>query len=309
MRILIAGATGLIGKRLVKLCHEEGIRVHYLTTSKSKIQDLDNYKGFYWNPKEGIIEPKAFKNVTAVINLAGMSVSNRWTSSNRKEIYNSRIDAANLIYETLQNHSNQVTHYISASAVGIYPPSHTAMYTEESTEVDTSFLGEVVQDWEAAANRLKDLGARVAILRTGVVLDANEGAFPKIIRPIKMGIGSPLGSGKQWMSWIHVEDVASIYIHCLKRGTQGVVNAVAPSPVTNAYMTKRVAECLNKELWAPKVPKFILKIVLGSMATLAVDGQLVHSNRLKEEGFRFRFVNVESAIKNLLAKKGDREEE
>lgn len=300
MRVLIAGATGLVGKELVKLCHEKDIKVHYLTTSKSKIKDFENYKGFYWDPSKGVIDPKAFENITAVINLAGASISNRWTAANQKEIYSSRIDSANLIYETLSSHTNLVTHYISASAVGIYPPSYTAMYTEDSDVVDDSFLGNVVKDWEAAANQFKELGMRVATIRTGVVLDEEEGAFPKLVQPIKMGVGSPLGSGKQWMSWIHIEDVAEVYMHCLKQGVDGVINAVAPSPVTNSYMTKRIAEQLDKELWAPKVPAFVLRIVLGKMATLALDGQLVHSNRLKEQGFKFRFINVESAIKDLL---------
>lgn len=300
MRVLIAGATGLVGKELVKLCHEKDIKVHYLTTSKSKIKGFENYKGFYWDPSKGVIDPKAFENITAVINLAGASISNRWTAANQKEIYSSRIDSANLIYETLSSHTNLVTHYISASAVGIYPPSYTAMYTEDSDVVDDSFLGNVVKDWEAAANQFKELGMRVATIRTGVVLDEEEGAFPKLVQPIKMGVGSPLGSGKQWMSWIHIEDVAEVYMHCLKQGVDGVINAVAPSPVTNSYMTKRIAEQLDKELWAPKVPAFVLRIVLGKMATLAIDGQLVHSNRLKEQGFKFRFINVESAIKDLL---------
>lgn len=300
MQVLIAGATGLIGTKLVQLCHEKGIKVQYLTTSKAKIKDTENYKGFYWNPKKAIIDPKAFVDVTTVINLAGASVSSRWTAANRKEIYDSRMESADLIFQTLSNHSNQVTHYISASAIGIYPPSITAMYTEDSKEVDDSFLGKVTVDWEAAAHRFTELGIRVATLRTGVVLDAEQGAFPKLVQPIKMGIGSPLGTGKQWMSWIHIEDMAGIYMHCMREGTEGVINAVAPSPVTNAYMTKRIAKQLHKELWAPKVPRFVLRIVLGKMATLAVDGQLVQSNRLKEENFKFQYVNVESAIRNLL---------
>ena len=213
MRVLIAGATGLVGKELVKLCHEKDIKVHYLTTSKSKIKDFENYKGFYWDPSKGVIDPKAFENITAVINLAGASISNRWTAANQKEIYSSRIDSANLIYETLSSHTNLVTHYISASAVGIYPPSYTAMYTEDSDVVDDSFLGNVVKDWEAAANQFKELGMRVATIRTGVVLDEEEGAFPKLVQPIKMGVGSPLGSGKQWRSWLHIQDVAEVYMH------------------------------------------------------------------------------------------------
>lgn len=302
MRILIAGATGMIGRRLVQSCHEKGIEVYYLTTSMSKIQDFNNFKGFYWNPKSNEIDYAAFQDVTAIINLAGVSISNRWTSKMCKEIYNSRVDAAHLIYKTLQNIPHQVTHYISASAIGIYPPSYTAMYTEDSTQKDDSFLGKTVQDWEAAAYKMKDLGIRVACIRTGVVLDAHEGAFPKLIKPIKMGFGSPLGNGKQWMSWIHIDDVVGVYLHCLKNGVSGILNAVAPNPVTNANMTKRIADNLNKELWAPKVPRFILRLVLGKMFTLAVDGQLVYSNRLKEQKFRFHYVNIESAIKSLLNK-------
>lgn len=300
MRILIAGATGLIGSSLVQLCLNEGIKVNYLTTSKSKIQNTKNYKGFYWNPKKGILDEAAFKDVTTIINLAGTSVSKRWTYKNRKEIYNSRVDAANLIYEQLSKSAHMVTHYISASAIGIYPPSFTEMYTEESTAVDNSFLGKVVVAWEEAANKFNALGIRVACIRTGLVLDAKQGAFPQLVAPIKMGLGSALGSGKQWVSWIAIEDVTAIYMHCMKHGLEGVINAVAPSPVTNFYMTRRIAKKLNKKLWLPKVPSFVLRIVLGKMAALVIDGQLVHSDRLKETDFEFKYVSVEATIKNLL---------
>lgn len=301
MRVLIAGATGLIGKRLVELCHEDGIDVHYLTSNKNKIQNLPNYKGFYWNVKEQYIDTRAFEGVTTLINLAGYPVSNRWTSRNKELIYSSRIDATNLLHFYLKRITHNLVHYISASAIGIYPPSTTTLYSENCSHEDNGFLGKVVQDWEKAADAFKDLGCRLTKVRTGVVLDAKEGAFPKMLQPIKMGVGSALGSGKQWMSWIHVNDVARIYLYCIMQGKEGVINAVSPSPVTNAYLTKAIADALNKNLWVPKVPNFVLKLILGEMSTLALDGQLVHSEVLNNEEFTFQYVNVEAAIKNLLS--------
>lgn len=300
MHILITGATGLIGSKLVEACLVEGYTVHYLTTRKSKIKTLSNCKGFYWNPESGEIDAAAIKNVTAIVHLAGASISKRWTKQNKKIIVESRTQSATLLFDTLRQHSHDVERYISASGIGIYPSSFTKLYTEENTDVDDSFLGEVVVAWEAAADKFKLLGIDVTKVRTGLVLGRNGGALPLLKAPISKGFGAVLGSGRQWQSWIHIDDMVEVYLSILKHEWEGIFNAVAPNPVTNKKLTKQIAVVLNKRLWLPSVPEFVLKIILGEMSTLVLQGQLVSSKKLEENGFTFQYFNIESALQDLL---------
>ena len=300
MKVLITGATGLIGTQLTKECHKAGISVNYLTTSKEKIEDKPNYKGFYWDPYEGKIDKNAFKDVTTIVNLVGATISKRWTKSYKKTIIESRTKTADLIFETLKNNKTTVNHFISASGVSIYPNSESRLYTEEDTAVDTTFLAKVVQAWEAAADQFEKLDMRVTKVRTGVVLAEDDGALPKLVKPVEKGFGAALGSGKQWMSWIHLDDIVCIYMHILKNGLRGVYNATAPNPVTNEKMTQKIAAYLEKDLWLPNVPGFVLQLVLGQMSVLVLKGQLVSSKKLEESGYEFRYVNVAPTIKNLL---------
>lgn len=299
-KILITGATGLIGSELVKQCHEVGIDVNYFTTSKDKIEKSDNYHGFYWNPEKGEIDTNAFKGVTAIVNLVGSSISKRWTKSYKKTIINSRVESMELLYETLQKIDHDIVHFISASGISIYPNSKTKLYTEENLEVDDTFLAKVVVAWENAAIKFKSLGMEVTKVRTGVVLAKNEGALPKLANPIKLGLGAPLSDGNQWQSWIHIEDIAGIYLFILANQLEGIYNAVAPNPVQNKKMTKLIAAQLGSTLWLPAVPAFVLKLILGEMAVLVVEGQLVSSKKIQELGYRFKFYNIESALQDLL---------
>ncbi len=300
MRVLITGATGLIGSKLVSLCHAHHIDVSYLTTSKGKIEDNANYKGFYWNPAEGIIDERAFEGVSTVVNLAGATISKRWTDSYKKTILESRTQTANILFETLREIDHNVGHFVSASGINIYPNSKTRLYTEENKDIDASFLAEVVLAWEASADQFKALGMDVSKVRTGVVLAKEEGALPKLMQPITYGLGASLGSGKQWQSWIHIDDIAHIYLQIIHNQWEGIYNAVAPTPVTNKKLTRKIASILQKPIWLPNVPGFLLKLVLGEMATLVLEGQLVSSRKLEERGYRFQYYNVEGALQNLL---------
>lgn len=299
-KVLIAGATGLIGSELVKLCRQEGISVNYLTTSKEKIEDTDNYRGFYWNPTKEEVDIKAFDGVNAIINLAGATISKRWTKKYKKVILDSRTQSMNLMYETLQNLDHNIEHFISASGISIYPNSKTKLYTEEDEEVDNTFLAEVVVAWEAAAVKFKNLGMEVSKVRTGIVLAKEEGALPQMVKPIKLGLSAPLGSGEQWQSWIHIEDIAGIYLFILKNQLEGKFNAVAPNPVQNKKMTKLIASKLDSPLWLPNIPAFSLKLLLGEMSVLVLEGQLVSSHKIEELGYTFKFYNLENALQDLL---------
>jgi|SRR5690554_492113 len=299
-KILITGATGLIGSELTKQCLDAGISVNYFTTSLEKINKTENHNGFYWNPKNGQIDEKAFEGVTAIINLVGSTIAKRWTKKYKKVILDSRVESMALIYDTLQRIEHDVSHFISASGVNIYPNSETKLYTEESEEVDDNFLAEVVVAWENAAANFKNLGMEVTKVRTGMVLAKNDGALPKLVKPIKLGLGAPLGNGNQWQSWVHLEDIVGIYQFILNNQLEGIYNAVAPNPVQNKKMTKLIATQLGNPLWLPNVPSFALKLVLGEMYVLVVEGQLVSSKKIEELGYRFKFYNIESALQDLL---------
>jgi uncharacterized protein (TIGR01777 family) len=303
MRILITGATGLVGSEITRLCHERGINVNFLTTSKGKIEKSETYRGYYWNPSSGEIDVKCLEGVGAIINLAGASVFQPWTDSNKKKILNSRIESLNLLYKTLKENDHEVGQLVSASAIGIYPSSRSKMYEEDDNLVADDFLGEVSEKWEAAANQFEDLNLRVAKVRIGIVLSADGGALPQIMKPVKFNLGAPLGSGKQWQSWIHVRDLARIFLYIISNGLTGIYNGVAPNPATNEELTKEVAYALDKKLWLPKVPGLALKVAMGEMSGVVLGSQLVSSGKIQDEGFDFHFVNLRPAIQNLLNKK------
>jgi len=300
MKILIAGATGLIGKELVRQCHEKNWVVHYLTTRKEKIESQSNYQGFYWNPNAGEIDMAAFDGVSVIINLAGASVSERWTKAYKTKILESRIMTAALLLDSVKSIQHNITQYISSSGISVYPSSKNKHYTEESREVSDDFLGKVTVEWEAAADQFSELGIAVAKVRTGIVLAKGAGALPKLTKPIAMGVGSALGDGQQWQSWIHIEDIAGIFLFILNNKLSGVFNGVAPSPVTNEKMTKAIAAYLKKPLWMPKVPAFALKLLLGEMGSLVLESQLVGAQKIEAEGYLFHYVNFEKAIEDLL---------
>lgn len=300
-KILITGATGLIGTKLVNLCVESGMSVNFLTTRKEKIKSEPNYKGFYWNPENGIIDEKAFNDVSVIVHLAGAPIANRWTEKYKQLIIDSRVKSANLIYDTLRRIDHNIGYFISASGINVYPDSQRKLYTEEDRVIADTFLGEVVKVWEEAAVQFKELGMDVAKVRTGMVLAKNEGALPKMVQPIKLGLGSAFGNGEQWQSWIHLEDIAGIYYFLIQNNLEGIYNAVATNPIQNKRMVELIAHQLRKPLWMPNVPAFMLKLILGDMSMLILEGQLVSSNKIKKLGFPFKFYNAESALQDLLS--------
>jgi len=300
MTVLITGATGLIGQEIVKKCHADGINVHYLTTSKSKLSSEDNYKGFYWNPKENQIDHKCFEGVTTIINMVGASISKRWTSSYKKEILESRTKTAQLLQNTIKAHSYTIEHVVSASAIGIYPTSLTNYYEETEAKVSDTFLGKVVEQWEAAVDGFEPLGCKVAKIRIGLVLAEDGGALPELVKPIKLGAGAAFGNGKQWQSWIHVQDLASLFVFAVKHNLKGIFNGVASNPVSNEDLTKLAASVLDRPLILPNIPKFAMKLALGEMHILLFESQRVSSQKIETEGFDFKFVNIRPALEDLL---------
>ena len=299
-RVLITGATGLVGQEIVKQCHAQNIHVNYLTTNKSKIVSLYNYQGFYWNPKTGEINDNCFKDVETIINLSGATVSKRWTKKYKTEILNSRLDSLRLLFNTIETNNYSIKQLISASAIGIYPDSRTNYYDETNNVNGDNFLAQVTKQWEAQARNFVALNIKVALVRIGIVLAKNGGALLKLVKPIKAYLGSPLGGGGQWQSWIHVEDLANIFMFINKHKLEGVYNGVAPNPVKQRELVKTIAKVVNRPVFMPKVPSFMLKILLGEMSTLVLESQRVSSKKLENKGFIYKYNYLIPTLENLL---------
>jgi uncharacterized protein (TIGR01777 family) len=300
MKILITGATGLIGTELVALLLQNGIAVHYLTTSKSKIKNNLNYHGFFWNPAQGMIDENALMGVDAVIHLAGASIAKRWTDSYKTEILESRILATNTLFKAIKENPNQIKQIVSASGTAIYPDSFTTVYSENSTKFDDNFLSNVVVKWEESVDKFQLLNIKVCKLRTGVVFAKNGGALQEMIKPFRFGLGSNFGDGSQISSWIHLQDLAAMYLFAVKNSWEGTYNAVAPFPVSNSELTRSLAQQLHRPIWLPAIPKLVMKFILGDMHELLFSNKKISAQKAIDAGFRFQFPKVEKALQEIL---------
>lgn len=300
MTVLITGATGLVGQELVNLLLQNGYTIHYLSTSKSKLVSQNNYKGFFWNPKKSEIDTNALTGVEVIIHLAGANVAKKWTTAYKEEIIESRLLSTQLLYKTLQKNSHQVKQIISASAVGIYPDSLTDIYHETDLDIDVSFLGNVVKQWENEVSQFEKLEIIVSKIRIGIVLAKNGGALQEMAKPIKYGVGAAFGSGEQYQSWIHVQDLVAIFQFVMENRLPGIYNGVAPYPVTNSELTKAIAKTLGKPLFLPNIPKFAMKLILGEMHQILFSSQHVSCRKLLDENFQFKFASLDKALNDLL---------
>ncbi len=301
MKVLITGATGLIGTELVSLLLQNGISVNYLTTSKKKIVNELNYNGFYWSPEQGLIDENCLMGVDSIINLAGANIAKRWTNSYKQEIIESRLLSSALLFKALKNNPNQVKQIVTSSGTSIYPNSDTIIYDENSTQINDSFLGNVVVKWEESTDKFASLGLKVCKLRTGIVLSTKGGALVEMLKTIKLGLGSAFGSGKQIQSWIHIHDIAALYLFAIKNDLEGVYNAVSPSPVTNQELTFTIAKVLKKPLFMPNIPKFVMKLMLGEMHELLFENRNLSAKKIEEKGFEFKYKTIDKALINILS--------
>ena len=300
MKILVTGATGLIGSELVSLLLKNNHSVNYLTTSSKKIKSKDNYNGFYWNPTEGKIDENCLLNVDVIIHLAGASIAKRWTQSYKQELIESRVFSSNLLYNLLKKHPNQVKHFISASGTAIYPNSYESIYDENSTEIEDSFLANVVVKWEKSINQFQLLNIKTTKLRTGIVFSNKGGALIEMVRPIKMYVGSGFGSGKQQQSWIHLTDVAKLYLFVIENQIEGILNAVAPEIISNQNLTKLIAKICKRPLFLPNLPEWFMKLILGEMGSLLFTNKNIKPKKVLELGFEFEFETTQKALENIL---------
>ncbi len=302
MTLLITGATGLVGKELVVQLLAQQHTVHFLTTSKDKIIDRPNHKGFYWNPKLGVLDENCLLGVDVIIHLAGATVSKRWTTNYKQEIIESRIDSSNVLFKALKQHPNQVKQFISASAIGIYQTSLTTVHDEDSLAFGNDFLANVVLKWEASVDKFSLLDIKVSKVRIGLVLSNHGGALEALVKPIKLGLGSSFGSGKQMQSWIHIADLVQLFSFVAQHQLEGVFNAVAPHPVSNKELVVSIAKILKRPLFLPAIPQLVMQLLLGEMHQLLFSSQWVSAKKCQDLGFQFQFDRLEPALKNLIIK-------
>ena len=295
--ILITGAGGLIAHELSKKL-EKDFTVRFLTRKKKHSNE------FEWNIKNKTIDDTAFEGVSHIIHLAGANISEkRWTDERKKELISSRVDSADLIVKTLQEKKIRLKSFISASGINYYGTKTTDAIFNENNQPGNDFLSEVVVLWERAADQFKEqnLAERVVKIRTAVMLSEKDGALKKMLPPIRMGIGAPLGTGKQYMPWIHIEDICAIYEFALKNDTiDGAFNAVSPQHTTNQNLTKKIAEVLKKSLFMPNIPGFVLKLIFGELADALLEGSRASVEKIQNAGFQFKFPDLKKALEHLL---------
>lgn len=300
MKILITGATGLVGTKLVELCVNRNIDVHYLTTSKEKLHSNEPSEGFYWNPQKGEIDTSCFEGVDAIINLAGAPIAKRWTASYKDQILNSRLQSLQTLYRGIEQAGTESIHsLISASAIGIYPHSMTTFYGEKEDSTANGFAGKVVEAWERETLEFKKIIPTVAIIRIGLVLSDKGGALEKMAKAVRMGVGSAFGSGEQWQSWIHIKDLAEMLLFVCENEVEGTYNAVAPNPVTQNKLIKELAKVLQKPLFMPNIPKFALYFMMGEMSEIVLSSQRVSSKKIESRGFEFDYQNICRALEGI----------
>ncbi len=298
MRVLVTGATGLVGNKLIEMLLARGVEVAFLTTAKDKLDVLKGCSGYYWNPQKQSIDSACIEKVEVIIHLAGSSINGSWSAKGKELISNSRVDASQTLYQLLSNQPHQVKQIICASAVGIYDTLD-RMQDEEDYIPATNYLGTVVNQWETANKRFETLGLQVCILRIGLVLARTGGALPKMEQIAKCYIASPLGTGNQYYSWIHLSDLARIFLFVMDHHLAGVFNAVAPKPETNENFTKKLCIALGRPLFFPAVPSWVLRFVLGEKEMLVTKGQQISCHKLEQSNFKFHYLTLEEAFAAL----------
>ncbi|CEA03323.1 Epimerase family protein [Metalysinibacillus saudimassiliensis] len=297
MKVVISGGTGFVGKALTALLKDKGHDVIILTRGESKVQDGVQYVQWLTPTSSPATE---IKQADAFVNLAGVSLnSGRWTDKRKFEIYDSRMQATITIAEIIEALDTKPEVLVNASAVGIYPTSTSAIYTESSSVIADDFLGQTVHDWERMAHRVERFGVRVATGRFGVILGRDEGALPMMALPYKMHVGGVVGSGEQWLSWVHVEDVArALYFAITTTDLKGPFNITAPQPLRMKEFSYVLSVILQESNWLP-VPELPLKLALGEQSKLVLEGQHVLASKLEKHAFTFNYPTAYEALENI----------
>ena len=293
-KVLITGGSGLIGRRLSFLLKSRGYEVRILSRSNNP---KNNYKTFVWNVSEQYINDSAFEGLTHIIHLAGAGIADkRWSEKRKKEIIASRVASTNLLYNSVKRLKTPLNSFISASATGYYGAVTSETIFEEKDKPAKDFLGKVCSLWEDSIFQFNEIKIRTVALRTGIVLSKDGGALKKMKTPVI----TSLGNGKQYMPWIHIDDLCELYIKAIEdEQFKGAFNAVSPEHISNLSFSKKISKIFNYPFLALGAPSFILQIVFGEMSTIILNGSRISANKIKQAGFKFKFENLEKALKNL----------
>jgi len=300
MKYLITGGSGMVGTRITEVLLKNHQEVNWLSSSKKSKQGVNS---FYWNIKTNEFDNKCLEGVDVIIHLAGTGIADKnWTPERKVELIDSRIKSTALLLEAIKKTSSKPKAIIAASAIGIYKNKGNDLLDENAT-IGNDFLATLTHDWEKAMDGFEALNIRTVKVRIGIVLAPEGGYLNKIAAPAKFGFAAALGDGKAMTSWIHIDDLVSMFLFFSnKNNLNGVYNAVAPHPVSNYEMTSQIAKALHKPFFMPNVPSFALKLVFGEMASVILMSQNISCKKIIETGFEFKHVELPNALQNLLSK-------
>jgi uncharacterized protein (TIGR01777 family) len=295
--ILITGATGMIGKKLINALQQSG---HIVSILSRKQKNLPGVKVFLWDIYNQQIDPACMNGTDTIIHLAGENIgAHKWTKKRKQQIIDSRVLSTQLIYKTIKETRADIRSFISASAVGYYGDCGDEILTEESP-AGFGFLSHCCKEWEGAVDKGKQLGLRIVKIRTGVALAKGEGALASMAKPIRWFAGAALGSGQQWVPWIHIDDLVSIYIRAVEDPLfSDMYNACAPFPVTNAALTRAIAKELHRPVWPFNVSEKILKLILGEMSEIIFISTNTSAQKLLNQDFKFKYTRLEHALTDI----------
>ena len=300
MKVLITGATGLIGSQIIEDCIKSNISVNFLTTSRRKIIKSDMVNGYYWNPSKKVIDLDCFIDIDTIIALSGSSIFSLWTRKRKKEIISSRVLSLEFLKESIENNDIKISQLISASGISLYPDSLKIKYDENESTFDDSFLSNVIMKWETAANSFSTIGVKVSIVRIGLVLSKKAGVFKQTIMPMKFGFGIIFGSGNQIQSWIHINDLSRIFLFIMQKKIEGNYNAVSNNNLTNLEFTRTISSNYSRAIFNIKIPKIFFSLIFGEMHEILFKSHNISSRKIQNLGFRFKFENLDYAVKNLI---------
>ena len=287
-KILITGGSGLVGRRLTKLLKKNNYNVVVLSRNPKKENE------FKWDVSKSYIDKKALENIDFIIHLAGAGIAEkRWTRNRKKIIIDSRVQSADLLFKEVDKQN--LKGFISASGIGYYGAQTSSKIFTENDDSGNDFLSDVCFKWEKAATQFKNKNTFVTILRTGVVLSKNGGALEKMKTPII----SAIGSGKQYLPWIHLDDLCKIYLYAIEKEINGIYNAVSVEHITNKDFSKKLAKVIKRPFLNFNVPAFVLKIALGELSKILLEGSRISSKKIEKSGFSFRFKNLDKALLDL----------
>lgn len=299
-KILISGGSGLVGKHLTTKLIEKGYQVAWLSRNPSKNPQV---KIFQWDVAQGTIDAQALDFADAIVHLAGAGIADKpWSKKRKQEIVDSRVKSTELIVEHLKKHNKSPKVMVAASAIGYYGAVNSSKVFVETDPPASDFLGTTTQQWEKSTHAFRELGIPTIQFRFGVVLSKEGGALNKMALPVKFGLGAPVGSGKQIVPWIHIDDLCEMIIMAIEQQLiDGIYNAVAPGQDSNSAFMKTLAKVMNKPYFLPAVPGFLLKISMGEMADMVLKGSAISAQKIQNAGYTFQFTELKLALKNLLS--------